>query len=60
MKIVDAKSLEAVYTHTIHLLNKVSLLNIIHAMKLCLLKLKKSKFNNLEETEKRAYILGFV
>lgn len=39
MKIVDAKSLEAV--HTIHLLSKVSLLNINHAMKLCLLKLIK-------------------
>ena len=47
MKIVDAKSLEAVHTHThthtLHLLTKVSLLNVACIVKLCLL--KKIEYN---------------
>ena len=47
MKIVDARSLEAVHTHThthtVHLLTKVSLLNVACTAKLCLL--KKIEYN---------------
>ena len=52
MKKVDAKSLEAVHTHThtIHLLTKVSLLNVDNVLKLCLLNKITNKYN-LEKTE---------
>ena len=52
MKKVDAKSLEAVHTHThtIHLLTKSSLLNAINVLKLCLLSKITNKYN-LEKTE---------
>ena len=56
MKKVDAKSLEAVHTHThththtIHLLTKVSLLNVANVLKLCLLNKITNKYN-LEKTE---------
>ena len=49
MKLVDAKSLEAVHTHThthtIQLLTKVSLLNAINTIKLCLLNKIANKYN---------------
>ena len=52
MKKVDAKSLEAVHTHThtLHLLTKVSLLNVANVLKLCLLNKITNKYN-LEKTE---------
>ena len=54
MKKVDAKSLGAVHTHThthtIHLLTKVSKLNVFNALKLCLLGKITNKYN-LEKTE---------
>ena len=54
MKKVDAKSLEAVHTHThthtIHLLTKVSLVNVISTLRLCLLSKITNKYN-LEKTE---------
>ena len=54
MKKVDAKSLEAVHTHThthtIHLLTKVSLLNVDNVLKLCLLNKITNKYNS-EKTE---------
>ena len=43
MKIVDAKSLEAV--HTVHLLTEVSLLNVACTVKLCLLDEMLNKYN---------------
>ena len=47
MKKVDAKSFGAVYiyTHTIHLLTKVSLLNVDNVLKLCLLSKIVNKYN---------------
>ena len=45
MKKVDAKSLEAVHTHTQHLLTKVSLLNVANVLKLCLLSKIVNKYN---------------
>ena len=47
MKKVDAKSLEAVHTHThtLHLLTKVSLLNVANVLKLCLLSKIVNKYN---------------
>ena len=52
MKKVDAKSLEAVHTHTHtrHLLTKVSLLNVISTRRLCLPNKIVNKYN-LEKTE---------
>ena len=52
MKKVDAKSLEAVHTHThtIHLLTKISLLNAINVLKLCLLSKITNKYN-IEKAE---------
>ena len=56
MKKVDAKSLEAVHTHThththtIHLLTKVSLLNVANVLKLCLLSKTINKYN-IKKTE---------
>ncbi len=52
MKIVDAKSLGAVHTHihTIHLLTKVSLLNVANVLKLCLLSKTINKYN-IKKTE---------
>ena len=52
MKLVDARSLEAVHTHThtIHLLTKVSLLNAINTIKLCLLNKIANKYN-IEKAE---------
>ena len=54
MKKVDAKSLEAVHTHThthtIQLLTKVSLLNAINTIKLCLLNKIANKYN-IEKAE---------
>ena len=52
MKIVDAKSLGAVHTHThtIHLLTKVSLVNVISTLRLCLLSKIVIKYN-IEKTE---------
>ena len=52
MKIVDAKSLEAVYTHTHtrHLLTKVSLLNVNNIPELCLLIKIVNKYN-VKKTE---------
>ena len=51
---IDAKSLEAVHTHThthtIHLLTKVSLVNVISALRLCLLSKIVIKYN-IEKTE---------
>ena len=51
MKIVDARSLGAVHTHThththtLHLLTKVSLLNVANVLKLCLLSKIVNKYN---------------
>ena len=45
MKIVDARSLEAVHTHTRHLLTKVSLLNANNTLELCLLIKIVNKYN---------------
>ena len=50
MKKVDAKSLGAVYIHTIHLLTKVSLVNVISTLRLCLLSKIVIKYN-IEKTE---------
>ena len=54
MKLVDARSLEAVHTHThthtIHLLTKVSLVNVISTLRLCLLSKIVIKYN-IEKTE---------
>ena len=56
MKKVDAKSLGAVHTHThththtIHLLTKVSLVNVISTLRLCLLSKIVIKYN-IEKTE---------
>ena len=54
MKIVDAKSLEAVHTHTHthtrHLLTKVSLLNAKNMLELCLLIKIVNKYN-VKKTE---------
>ena len=50
MKKVDAKSLEAVHTHTIHFLTKISLLNAINVLKLCLLSKITNKYN-IEKAE---------
>ena len=56
MKKVDAKSLGAVHTHThththtIHLLTKVSKLNVANVLKLCLLNKITNKYNS-EKTE---------
>ena len=49
MKIVDAKSLEAVHTHThthtVYLLTEVRLLNVTCTAKLCLLDEILNKYN---------------
>ena len=49
MKLVDARSLEAVHTHThthtLHLLTKVSKLNVANVLKLCLLSKIVNKYN---------------
>ena len=50
MKIVDARSLEAVHTHTRHLLTKVSLLNVKNILELCLLIKIVNKYN-VKKTE---------
>ena len=56
MKIVDARSLEAVHTHTHththtrHLLTKVSLLNVKNILELCLLIKIVNKYN-VKKTE---------
>ena len=54
MKIVDARSLEAVHTHTHthtrHLLTKVSLLNAKNMLELCLLIKIVNKYN-VKKTE---------
>ncbi len=52
MKKVDAKSLGTVHTHThtIHLLTKVSLVNVISTLRLCLLSKIVIKYN-IEKTE---------
>ena len=54
MKIVDARSLEAVHTHTHthtrHLLTKVSLLNVNNIPELCLLIKIVNKYN-VKKTE---------
>ena len=54
MKIVDARSLEAVHTHTHthtrHLLTKVSLLNVKNMLELCLLIKIVNKYN-VKKTE---------
>ncbi len=55
MKKVDAESLVAVHTHThththtIHLLTKVSLLNIARILSLCLLICESKYLNNKTE-----------
>ncbi len=55
MKLVDARSLEAVHTHTLQLLTKVSLLNAINTIKLCLLNKIANKYN-IEKAETKPNI----